>query len=126
MAKFKWTYHQEDSLSQKNGEKLWYLDLGFDPGYEMEIIKTDDEPYVVQCYKGPRESMPKLVKKKQFKTLEDAKIFGIKWLITGLHGNFEHLRSMIEDLSQEALTEQTKQANKPEKKRFESYGTKKR
>ena len=117
MAKFKWTYHQEDSISEKNGEKLWYLDIGFDAGYEMEIQKTDDGPFTTFCYKGPRESMPKMVKKKAFKNLDDAKRFGIIWLIDGLKVNTQSLQAMIEDLAEEVLANDLREANQPKKKK---------
>jgi len=115
--KHQWTYHVENSLTKKNGEKLWYLDLGFDPGYEMEITQTDDGPFITYCYKGPQEVMPKLLKKKKFKSLNDAKNFGVLWLIDGLKTKSQELNAIVEALAEEVLTHEMKEAYKPKKKK---------
>jgi hypothetical protein len=74
----RWYFHQEDSKTQKNGEKLWYLDTEMDLGFEMEIQQTDGGKYVVYLYKATSN---KPQRKRGYNTLTEAKAMGVLWLL---------------------------------------------
>ena len=118
MKHFKWNYFAESSNLSKDGEKLWYVDLNVPCDYEMEIQKSDDDPYILLLYKTP-EPDGKPYKRIKFKSLEAAKAAGLQWLFDGLTKKWKQVaetRDKIatarEVLAEAVLTEQLKSATK--------------